>query len=360
MFSTVMDSRLNKFLLLMSAVLTMAASCSGNGQKVDVDASHHRSIYYWKTSFEIGQEEQSFLDRHDIDRIYLRMFDVDAKEDYAADTTRVIPVATAQFRAPKPESIEIVPTVFITLNALRHYEGNEEALAALITKRVLNMCSYNDLGPVAEVQFDCDWSESTRGMFDRLCEAAKKILHEKGILLSGTIRLHQVEQAEYPFDKGVLMLYNTGAIKDPETSNSIIAYDDVKKYLGVQKRVDRFLKARESNCTVVDFAYPTFHWNVVFTQDGRFDGIISEIDYESYPLTKKGDSYVADEWFIAGSTSVWSGETIRPEFSDIKEVRRVKNLVSSTIGATGSNIIYHLDISNLSKYSDHEIEDILR
>lgn len=355
-----MGSKLNRVILLMSAVLVMAVSCTGNRQMVGIDTSAHRSVYYWKTTFEIGEKEQAFLDKHNIDRIYLRMFDVDTKGEYSADTVRVVPVATAQFKSAKPDSVEIVPTVFITLNALRRYEGKEDILAGLITKRVLNMCSYNDLGPITEVQFDCDWSESTRGMFERLCEAAKVTLHEKGILLSGTIRLHQLEQAEYPFDKGVLMLYNTGAIKDPETSNSIIAYDDVKKYLGVQKRVDRFLRARENNCPVVDFAYPTFHWNVIFDGDGRFDGILGEIDADSYPLTKKGDGYIANEMFRVGSAFVWSGSTIRPEFSDIKEVKKVKELVQSTIGTTGSNVIYHLDINNLSKYSDNEIEDILR
>lgn len=356
----VMGSRLSRTIVLMTAVLVMAVSCTGNRQMVGVDTSAHRSVYYWKTTFEIGEKEQAFLDKHNIDRIYLRMFDVDAKGEYSADTVRVIPVATAQFKSAKPDSVEIVPTVFITLNALRHYEGNEAALAALITKRVLNMCSYNDLGPIAEVQFDCDWTESTRGMFDSLCEAAKKTLHEKGILLSGTIRLHQVEQAEYPFDKGVLMLYNTGAIKNPETSNSIIAYSDVKKYLGVKSRVEKFLKARKTNCMVVDFAYPTFHWNVIFDNDGRFDGIVSEIDYVSYPLENKGEAYVSTECFRIGSTTIWSGETVRPEYSDIKEVKKVKDLVRSTIGENGSNIIYHLDINNLSKYTDHEIEDILR
>ena len=53
-----------------------------------------------------------------------------------------------KFKTPKPDSLEIIPTVFITLDALRSHEGNEGELARRITKRALNMCSYNDLGPV--------------------------------------------------------------------------------------------------------------------------------------------------------------------------------------------------------------------
>lgn len=92
---------------------------------MEAGRSEHRSVYYWKTTFELGKKEQAFLAKHDIDRIYLRMFDVDVKNNYAADTTMVNPVATAQFKSPKPDSIEVVPTVFIIVNALRHYEDRD-------------------------------------------------------------------------------------------------------------------------------------------------------------------------------------------------------------------------------------------
>ena len=219
-------------------VSTILMSCSGRRSdsgdvhvSAAVDSVRHRSVYFWKTVFKIGPEENSFLKRHGIDRIYLRMFDVDVTPDYSRDRADVVPVATTTFESAKPDGIGIVPSVFITVNALRHFENREDELAAKIVKRVLNMCSYNDLGPVSEVQFDCDWTKSSRQAYDRLCNAAKEILHKEGILLSGTIRLHQIELAEYPFDKGVLMMYNTGAIRNLETCNSILAYEDVKKYL---------------------------------------------------------------------------------------------------------------------------------
>ena len=159
------------------------------------------------------------------------------------------------------------------------------------------------------------------------------------------------------------MVYNTGAIKDPETSNSIIANDDVKKYLGVKARVDKFLSARRNNCPIIDVAYPTFYWNVAFLSDGSFDGIIGEMDYESYPLERMmGGSYKAKDFFYIKESKCYisKGQTIRPEYSDYREIMKVKELVESTIGAAGSNIIYHLDSRNLSKYSDNEIENILR
>lgn len=344
----------------------VAVSCNERETSVIEDTEAHRSVYYWKTTFSISPEDSLFLSEHDVDRIYLRMFDVDVHYNESADSLAAIPIATVRFNSDKPDSIEIVPTVFITLDALKKHEHNEDVLAGLIVKRALNMCSYNDLGPVREIQFDCDWTESTKLMYDELCASAKKILHEKGIALSGTIRLHQIEQAQYPFDRGVLMLYNTGAIKNPGTSNSIIAYSDVKKYLGVKARVEKFNKARQSNCPVIDFAYPTFCWGVAFDSGGKFDGIIPTMDFENIPQLKKikEDTYRVTEYvnLSHGSTffGLYQGETVRAEYSDFKENMKVKELVGSTLGTSGSNIIYHLDSRNLSRYESNEIEKILR
>ena len=347
------------------ATIFVAIACI-NESSIPKDIKSHRSVYYWKTTFELDDQEEAFLDEHDIDRVYLRMFDVDVQYNPSIDTLGVIPIATAKFNEAKPDNIEIVPTVFITLDALRHQEGSEDKLAALIVKRVLNMCSYNDLGPIREVQFDCDWTETTRGMYEELCNSARKMLHEKGIALSGTIRLHQVEQAVYPFDRGVLMLYNTGAIKDPETSNSIISYDDVKKYLGVKSRIEKFKKARKGNCPVIDFAYPTFCWGVAFERDGSFDGIIPVLDFEALPHLEKvkEGTYKVNEYTYLNKNNnffyMFAGQTVRAEYSDFSEIMKVKDLVGRTLGTDGSNIIYHLDSRNLSRYESNEIEKILR
>lgn len=356
-------------LVVIIIVSALIMSCSGRRSDrhsdgnvpAVIDSVHHRSVYFWKTTFKIGPEEKSFLKRHGIDRIYLRMFDVDVSPDYSSDRMDVVPVATTVFDSAKPDGIEIVPAVFITVNALRHFENREDELASKIVKRVLNMCSYNDLGSICEVQFDCDWTKSSKQSYDRLCNAAKEILHNEGVLLSGTIRLHQIELAEYPFDKGVLMMYNTGAIKNLETDNSILAYADVKKYLGVKSRVKKFCAARKHNCRQVDISYPTFSWNAVFKRNGAFDRILSPVDLDSNPaLTKKGNRYIVNEDCAVGNVRLTAGQTIRYEYPDIALIRKVRGLVDKKLGMASSNIIYHLDMANLSKYSDDEINEILR
>lgn len=358
--------------LIVTALLLCCAlpSCRQGGSSTDIpaaatspaDSSEARSIYYWKTTFKIGDKERAFLRRHSINRLYLRMFDVDTRLNYKDGTSTAVPVASVKFKTPKPDSLEIIPTVFITLDALRSNEGNEEELARRITKRALNMCSYNDLGPIREIQFDCDWTQSTRGMFDRLCSAAREILHPQGILLSGTIRLHQVAQAEYPFDKGVLMLYNTGALKDPHTRNSIISYEDVYAYLWPAEKVAGFLKARRTNCPVIGIAYPAYSWNVAFKSDGRFDGILPTLELDGIPQISRrlGGAYEVTEDCDIQGFSLHKGQTIRPEASDYAEIAKVKKLIDMTLGNDTPNLIFHLDLQNLSKYSYEEIESMLR
>lgn len=320
------------------------------------------AVYYWKTTFKLGENEKSFLSKHNISKLYLRMFDV-ALDDDNKNNREPVPIATIKFESAVPDSLEVVPTVFITLDALKRCEGNEAEMAGKILKRVSAICSYNDIKNVQEVQFDCDWTSSTRGIYKKLCEAAKEILHEQHKELSGTIRLHQVAEAIYPFDRGVLMLYNTGTIKDPDTGNSIISYEDINKYLGVKKRINKFKEARKNNCSIIDFAYPTFSWGVVYHEDGKFDGLIDIFEFENQEwLSKESETkYVVTDRQCYNGKWYWEGQFIRTEYSDIKEVLKVKDLVNHTLrDDKSSNIIYHLDSKNLFKYSDNEIENILR
>ena len=349
-------------ILIFAALAILAASCAG-GQDASVPEPSGNGVYYWKTTFRLNDTEREFLNKNEIKRLYLRMFDVGIEENTYPRDAQALPIATVKFESAVPDSIEVVPTVFITLDALKSCEGKEEELAAKIVKRANAICSYNNVGEVKEVQFDCDWTESTRGIYERLCNAARSILHQTGAQLSGTIRLHQVEEATYPFDRGVLMLYNTGAIKDPQTGNSIISYSDVAKYLGVQSRIERFNNARNGNCPIIDFAYPTFCWGVAYREDGRFDGIVKALEFDKLDwLTRESSTrYVVTEPGFYENAWYSSGTYIRPEYSDISEILKVKDLVDKTIRSkSSSNIIYHLDGKNLSKYTDNEIEKILR
>lgn len=349
-------------LLVISALATVSCSGRSNINPNGKNETSGRAVYYWKTTFSLSANERAFLREHSIDKIYLRLFDVALEKSAKANDCEVVPIATTRFVDSVPDDIEIIPTVYITLEAMRFYESRENELSELITTRIMRMCSYHDIGPVHEVQFDCDWTAGSRDAYTSLCEYSKAILHAKGIVLSGTIRLHQIREATYPFDRGVVMLYNTGAIKDSDTRNSILSYDDVHKYLGVRRRTERFLSARKENCREIAFAYPLFRWSVVFDADGNFRFLMTRTEFNDIGQIEKCDDFHYSVREPVNLDGRWlsGGYTIRVEHSEVNEILRVKELAEKTVGrASNSNILYHLDSATLSNYSENDIEKIL-
>lgn len=323
-------------LLFISCKESKRRAREDSAPKISVE-SYDRGIYHWKTIFDISVDDSTFLQEHNIKRLYVRMFDVGMERNESNDSLEVVPLGTTRFKSAIPKDCDFIPTVYITLDALKAYSNAESKLAELIVTRVKSMASWNELGNFSELQYDCDWTAETRKSFERLCESTQKILSKDGIVLSGTIRLHQLEEATYPFDKGVLMVYNTGSFVNPNTTNSILDYDDVHKYLSSKGRINNFLKARKTNCQEINVAYPTFNWGVVFDDNGKFKSLVRDID-----------SYTPQQ-----------GEQLRVEKSDYKEIDRVKTLIDSLLWpAINGNIIYHLDSQNLKNYNSEEIEKI--
>ena len=329
---------------MTTIICFLALSCKQNLKVIEKNCepqirveAQERGIYHWKTTFHLTPEDSLFLKEHDVSRLYIRMFDVGVERNESNDSLEVVPFGTTRFKSRIPCDCEFIPTVYITQEALKAYCYGEWKLAELIVTRVKAMASWNELGNFSELQYDCDWTAGTRKSFERLCESTQKILSKDGIVLSGTIRLHQLEEATYPFDRGVLMVYNTGSFVNPNTTNSILDYADVHKYLSPKGRINNFLKARKTNCQKIDVAYPTFNWGVVFDNNDQFKQLVRDID-----------SYTPEH-----------GELLRVEKSDYQEIDRVKHLVDSLLWpAINGNIIYHLDSQNLKNYSSEEIEKI--
>lgn len=283
------------------------------------------SIYHWKTTFAPDSTELEFLRKYNIKRIYLRMFDVAVEKD-ELDERNIVPIATTKIKAKIPNDIEVVPVTYVTIEALRalNYK-NIQLYATNIEERLLAMCSYNGCGKIKEVQIDCDWTATTKSIYSQLCQLLKNSLNKKNIDLSITVRLHQLKEPAPPADRGVLMLYNTGAIKNINTKKSILDINDVKPYI-----------KKKSYSIPLDYAYPMYGWGIKF-YNNTFANIVSE-DYKA----------------------ISQGENVRIERATADEILNVKKLVEMNLGKPYSgNILYHLDYSQLKHYTDDEICKIL-
>lgn len=308
-------------------MLLAAVSCNatqGGGSKRET-MEPTNAIYHWKGVYNPTAEERAFMESHNIGRLYIRLFDIAAEYNTVEQFMEAVPIATTRFDATVPYDIEVIPVTYITVEGLRQMEGSENLYAELIIDRIMAMASYNELGTIKEIQYDCDWTKSTRHIFFALCENSRTMLNEQGIKLSVTVRLHQMREEAPSADRGVLMLYNTGNLRSTKTRNSILDINDIEPYL----------KSRNYPFPL-DFAYPTFGWGVVF-KDGRFSHLVTNYD----------------------SVELGDGETLRVERPTVKEILEVKNRVTKAFGKPcQSNIIYHLDSNQLNNYTDDEINEI--
>ena len=315
---------MKKFKIGTLAVLILLVVSCGRRAHNAYESSAGNSIYHWKTTFAPSSEEVDFLKKHNIKRIYLKMFDVAVEQNYVNGTLDIVPIATTKIEEEIPKGIEVVPVTYITLEALRAMRGKENEYAQLIVERMLAMCSYNNCGEIREMQFDCDWTASSKESYVLLCQAAKELLAKNGTQMSITIRLHQLSETPPPADRGVLMLYNTGILKNFNTKNSILDIEDAQPYI----------KAKRYPIPV-DYAYPTFGWGIKFANQ-EFVSIVSECEKPS------------------------EGEHIRIERPTATEILAVKHLVEENLGkASRGNILYHLDESQLKHYTHDEISTIL-
>lgn len=236
-------------LLAVISVLSLFSCSSGS------DATAVRSVYYWSTTMDMDSVKTSFLRNHDVSRMYVRFFDVVRDADGNS-----VPNATLQFATRMPSGVDVIPVVFVMPECMN---GDRAALARQTVGRVCRMCETNDVADVKELQIDCDWTVSTRGLYRDFMRYMLAECHSRGLRLSSTVRLHQLAQTPPPADRGVLMVYNTGDVADPHCRKPILDMNDAAPYLGYLRDYPLHLAA----------AYPVFSWRVLW-RGGHFVGIV--------------------------------------------------------------------------------------
>ena len=347
---------MRKYYLILSLLITITLlSCT---ESASLKCDGENSIYYWRTTFSLNDAEREFLQKHSINKVYMRFFDVDVSYDRAYGES-VVPEATILFNDSIPEGIEIVPTVYITVNAIKEMQLKEKEYARKIFNRVSAICRQNNI-ELRELQLDCDWTKRTRDYFFRLCKEVKQCMDSTQIV-SSTIRLHQLTQTAPPVDKGVLMVYNTGNLMEMTTDNSIFSQKDIEPYLRDNRLADYPL--------TLDVAYPSYGWSLVF--DHRedtysFNRIMRRTDFSAFPELKEISPNLYEVTtsvnfleYEDGWDYVYRGDRVRVERPTAEEILKIKRMIDAQLeGKDHNNILYHLDEEQLSHYTDNEISKI--
>ncbi len=330
-------------LLLLSFVFTLS-SC---GQRRTVEPS----FYYWKSTFQLSENQLETLRRLGVGRLYVRFFDV-------VWQGRAVPEAEVRFATKPPENLDVVPTVFITNSTLINLPQDAvDDLAGKITGKVLRMADNNLVQPVNEIQVDCDWNRTTREKFFQLVRGIRSRLRERNISLSATIRLHQIKYKDQtgvpPADRGMLMVYNVEPVQKRNTKNSIFNPAVVRDYIS---NIDRYPLP-------LDVALPIFSWGVVF-QHNRFIGLINNLGEEDlknpkvFAKKRKGIVEVLHDTSIRG-VRLYHRDTVRLETAHPREVIAVSKTLRRKMKYERIYVsLYHFDDLSIRRTGYAKIRSI--
>lgn len=292
------------------------------------------AFYHWQTQLALSPEETDFLDQLGCGRLYVKFLDI-AKADgeispYAL--LEVIDTAGLQGRT-------VIPCVFIANSVFQDIDSEKTEWLAQKTATALNSAGRQFTPAVfPEVQFDCDWTASTRDAFFVYLKKMRAQL-PAGIRISATIRLHQYKFPQQtgvpPADRGMLMLYNTGDIDDPEESNSIFKPADADIYLqGAPPRYPLPL----------DVALPVFSWSLVY-RDGELWKIIPDAG-----ANRDTVFYVERSTFLGGHY-LRPGDLVRVETVDSALLQQAAvQAAGLPLAPDAAVAFFHLDSSAVRRF----------
>jgi len=316
----------------------------------------NRAFYYWKSVYNLTGFEKNYLSRLRVNTLYIKMFDVTWNDE----TKSAIPAAQIQFKDTSYKLFTIIPVIFITNETLMNTNvAGVDELAGKICKLLATIIYQNNLNKPYEIQFDCDWTETTKEKYFHLLKLARAQLNQFGFStakISATIRLYQCKYlfktGVPPVDKGMLMCYNMGNLKNPGTKNSILESDELRKYIS----------SLNTYPLQLDVAFPLFDWKVLF-RNGMYAGLIKELPdsllQHSSSVIVNNNRYTFLKDTIIENYSFKNSDVLREEQSNYDEIITVGKLIGSKLQPQKMNIIlYHLDSLTLSKYTENEMENM--
>lgn len=279
--------------------------------------------------------------------------------DFDENGTEPVPVSPIVFKDKLPDSIQIVPVVFIVNEVLKtrtklQLQDLAKHISAFVNAKVQQAGKHD----YQELQIDCDWTTSTREKYFYLLNQLEAQPILKGKQFSATLRLHQLKNQKGsgipPVNSVMLMCYNMGNLRAYGPQNSILQLSELRKYLG-----------NNAKHYSLPFAVglPLFEWAVAF-RDQQYIGISKKI--------KIGDLNDKNQFNFRGNNiyraitdltpyGLHKDDEIRWETVPVADLQAAAKYLSTYINTDTLDIIYyHLDETSLKKYSYEDLEGVNR
>jgi hypothetical protein len=315
-----------------------------------------RAFYYWRTTLRLSEAETKALAALSIDRLYVRLFDIDWSDE--ARGPRPLGLLDGE-AGVVPASIEIVPVVFVRERLLRRLDAPGVArLADDVWRAVGGGLRRLGRHQTKELQIDCDWTDATRDSYFAFLSALGARARNAGTLLGATIRLHQIKYRERtgvpPVARGMLMFYNMGQIDADDATSAIYDPAAAARYLG--RLADYPLP--------LDVGLPIWSW-VVHVRGTEVAGLLQDVDparLDGKPWLRSVNARrfeVTESAFLHG-TLLRAGDFLDVEQTTAATTRAAAETVAARLqGARrpGTVALFHLSERNLA---NHDTADLAR
>lgn len=307
--------------------------------------AHPIQFYHWKANAAIGEVEQAYFKQLNCRKLYIRFFDVDKQG------RDIVPLAKVRAFDPDVLDAVYIPVIFITN---RTFSGISDEQLTDLVKKVLELADAirlaNRLPESAEIQIDCDWTESTRQAYFRFLELLKQ---QSGMSVSCTLRLHQIKFSRQtgipPVDKGYLMCYATSDPTENTGQNSILDMALLKEY------------TVSINDYPLDFdiALPIYSWGIVTNHLGRVklinNVVASELDTTVFRPIGEELFELQQDYFFKGFY-VNKGFTLKVERISPGLLQDAKLYLDKKIQRPYDIVYYHLDAPFLTSYKISDLQ----
>jgi hypothetical protein len=310
----------------------------------------NRAFYYWKNEgLPRHPLEDSLLKPLKINRLYIRIFDVDWQPILGAVPSSLHSVTFLNDTTSIWFTDKFVPVVFIKNDVFNKISEEElEAFAVKMSK------AFNRFPRIEEAQVDCDWTQGTRDKYFTFLNLLKAQTSKK---ISTTIRLHQIKDRSKmgipPVDRGMLMLYN---LTNPSTNGAENSIFDLKQ-------AQNYLKGQPKYPLPMDVVMPLFSWGIWYQYD-KYKGLIRAMnrqDANALSFLKK----TTDRHYEVKADTVYEGSYLRIgdkiEIEDVTadDLTQCAQLAQSMLNSDHYNIVFfHFDSKILKQYPNGTLEKI--
>ncbi|MDO4526273.1 MAG: hypothetical protein Q4B61_13190 [Bacteroidales bacterium] len=318
---------------------------------VSASHDHNISFYHWKSNYQIDNDVRNYMRGLNCQKIYLHLFDV-VKE---GEISRPINIFQAAYSLNKDSSIHFVPVIFITNEVFANTDTAKiKQLASHIkyfTHNMVHIYSNIDKNTIDEIQFDCDWTSSTKENYFTFLKCIKNLYPD--VKISSTIRLHQIKDMKEtgipPVDKGYLMCYATSNANDGLDSNSILNIDLLKNYT----------ESLNDYPIDLDYALPLFSWGIVSNKKSQIkliNGLThNDLDSVRFKRISENRYKVREDCFING-LYINKGYTIEIEQITPTLLRNAIEYLDNKIQKDYNIVYYHLSKGFLNRYTIDELK----